>query len=123
MNISENPFTITIAGITAIIVLTIAGSVLSRVLKFNYSIFSLFSVVIYIATAWLVAEKTGFVGAITSSVSLGIFDAIAGWELSNLFKANIGEMKDELEKISVHTRVTGMIFFAALFGLVGYWLS
>lgn len=123
MNFTESPFAITIAGIVAVTVLSIAGSVLSRRLRFNYSVFSLLSLFVYIGVAWLVAQKTGLAGALSSTIAVGIFDAIIGWELCRLFKANLGDMQEDLEKISVHTRVTGMIIFSALFGLVGYWLS
>jgi hypothetical protein len=123
MNITESPFTITISGIIAVAILSILGAILSRLLKFNYSVFSLLSLGVYIGVAWLVAQKTGLMGALSSSIAVGIFDAIIGWELCRLFKANLGEMQDELEKISVHTRATGMILFSALFGLIGYWLA
>lgn len=123
MNITESPFAITIAGIVAVTILSVVGAVLSRKLKFNYSIFSLLSLLIYLGASLLVAKQTGLAGALSSSVAIGIFDAIIGWELCRVFKANFGDMQDELEKISVHTRVTGMIIFSALFGLVGYWLS
>lgn len=123
MNITESPLTITITGIIAVAVLSIFGSILSRLMKFNYSVFSMLSLGVYIGVAWLVAQKTGLSGALSSTIAVGIFDAIIGWELCRLFKANLGDMQEELEKISVHTRVTGMIIFSALFGLVGYWLS
>lgn len=123
MNITESPFSITIAGIVAVAVLSMIGAILSRLFRFNYSVFSMISLGVYIGVAWLVAQKTGLAGALSSTIAVGIFDAIIGWELCRLFKANLGDMQEELEKISVHTRVTGMIIFSALFGLVGYWLS
>ncbi len=123
MNIFESPFAITISGIVAVTVLSIVGAVLSRKFNFNYSILSLLSLGIYLGVSILVAKQTGLIGALSSTVALGIFDAIIGWELCRIFKVNLGDMQEELEKISVHTRATGMIIFSALFGLVGYWLS
>ncbi|HPG12388.1 MAG TPA: hypothetical protein PLU37_12720 [Chitinophagaceae bacterium] len=119
----ENPVIITFGGIILVTILNIAGAILSRKLNFNYAAFGIFSMLIYIGVAYLAATFSGKSSALISVVALGIYDAIAGWELTKKFKANFGMYAEQMENMSVHARVIGNIIFSVILGFIGYWLS
>lgn len=119
----ESPVIITFVGIVLVTILDIAGAILSRKMNFNYAAFGIFSILIYIGVAYLAATYSGKSFAIISVIALGIYDAIAGWELTKKFKANFGMYTEQMENMSVHARVIGNIIFSVILGFIGYWLS
>lgn len=123
MSILYQPTTLTFIGIALITILAIGGAILSRVMNFNYSNLTIFSIAIYIGIAMQVASHAGKSAAIIATVALGIYDAIAGWELALKFNANFGVFKDEMEKMSIHTRIIGTVIFSILLGFIGYWIA
>jgi hypothetical protein len=123
MNFSHLPFIFTIASLVLVTILAIAGSILSRIFKFNYSLLTPISIVLYIALSYFISKESGLSSALISCIAVGIYDSIIGWELSKKFEANLGALKEETENIPVHTRVIIMILITTFFAFIGYWIS
>jgi hypothetical protein len=123
MDFFHLPFIFTIAGLLLVTIIAIAGSILSRVLKFNSTVLTPISIAIYIALSYLISKETGLGNAIISCVAVSIYDSIIGWELSKKFNANIGALKEETENIPVHSRVFIMVLISTFLAFIGYWIS
>ena len=123
MNNLSQPAVLTLLGIALIVVIDTIGAILSRKLKFHYALLSIASIVIYILIASFIATKSNLLQTMAAVIAMGIFDATIGWELTKKLGANFGDLKDEIEKISVHGRVTANIIFSIVAGFIGYWIS
>lgn len=124
MNFFHLPFIFTIASLILVTIIAIAGSILSRILKFNYTALTPISIAIYIALSYLISKETGLGSALIACASVSIYDSIIGWELSKKFKANIGALlKEETENIPVHSRVFMMVLISTFLAFIGYWIS
>jgi len=123
MNLFEKPVWLSLAGISILTVLAIAGAVLSRKWRFNAGNLSVISIAVYLFAAHQAATHGGLTPALLTAISMGIYDATAGWELAAFFRANYGVYTKEAENMPVHFRVIAMIIFSFLLGLTGYWLS
>lgn len=123
MDFFHLPFIFTIAGLLLVTIIAIAGSILSRILKFNYTVLTPISIAIYIALSYLISKETGLGSAMISCVAVSIYDSIIGWELSKKFNANIGALKEETENIPLHSRVFIMVLISTFLAFIGYWIS
>jgi fructose-specific phosphotransferase system IIC component len=110
-------------GIAAVTLLDSLGAIASRQMNFNYSYLSVISFIIYVAIAFAIARRTDKKTAIISAGLLGLYDATVGWKLSMLLQANTGNMTVEITPTVLITTAIFMALFAALLGLLGWWLS
>jgi hypothetical protein len=110
-------------GIVAITLLDCLGAIASRQMRFNYSYLSVITFIIYVAVAYVIAKRTDRKTTIIATGLLGLFDATIGWKLSMLLNANTGSMAVEITPTVLITTATFMTLFAALLGLLGWWLS
>lgn len=110
-------------GVVAVTILDSLGAIASRQMGFNYSYLSIISFIIYVAIAFVIAKRTDKKTAIISAGLLGLYDATVGWKLSMLLQANTGSMTVEITPSVLITTAIFMTLFAALLGLLGWWLS
>ena len=89
MNHLYYSFIILLAGVGFVTVVDAVGSIISRLLNFNYGYFTVLSFIVYITTAYLVTVKTNSALLTAIVVMLvGLYDAIVGWTISQKLKAN-----------------------------------
>jgi lipopolysaccharide export LptBFGC system permease protein LptF len=95
------------------------GSIASKQFNFNYTLLVTISFIIYCAFGfWGTKEKTIGTRALIAA-AIGFFDSTIGWEISMLFKANTGNLKNDP---SIGVWIITIIFvtgLAALCGLAG----
>lgn len=110
-------------GVVAVTLLDSLGAIASRQMAFNYSYLSVISFIIYVAIAFFIARRTDKKTAIIYVGLLGLYDATIGWKLSMLLQENTGNMTVEITSTVLITTAIFMTLFAALLGLLGWWLS
>ena len=109
-----------LVGIFLIALADILGSVSSRKANYSYTRLAPLSFIIYIFLGYLLSKVAQFEYVIILSCLAGVFDATVGWKLALVFKANIKMTEEELEKVTLTSRLVIMICLAALFGYIGY---
>jgi len=123
MNINTNYLVYLVIGILLITLLNTAGAVASRKLRFNYGLLSPLSFAIYTLISFLISKEKPMDVAIACNVLIGMFDAIAGWNLLTRLKANTGKTEEQLVVMNEKQRIILMIVIAGFFGVVGYMLA
>ncbi|MDY0780787.1 hypothetical protein [Tenacibaculum sp. IB213877] len=78
-------------GLTAVTIYDIVGSIMSRVLNFQYVWLTFGSFIIYGAIALYLQSYAGFLMAIAGSFIVGVYDSTIGLLISIKLKANIKE--------------------------------
>src|SRR5688572_3237858 len=95
-----------VIGLGLVTVIDIVGSIVSRQLNIKYGYFSLWSLFAYTYTAFFVADRTNKALLTMIVVMLvGLYDALAGWIISQKLKANYGYSEDMLEKVTAAHRI------------------
>lgn len=79
--------TIIFIGFIVVIVFDSIGSILSRLLKFNYTWLTLGSILIYGSIGLLVAKNEGTLFALLACFLLGVIDSTVGLFISKKLKA------------------------------------
>ncbi|MGZ8524516.1 MAG: hypothetical protein ACXWV1_08800 [Chitinophagaceae bacterium] len=124
MNHLYYSFIILLAGVGFVTVVDAVGSIISRLLNFNYGYFTVLSFIVYITTAYLVTVKTN--SALLTAIvvmHVGLYDAIVGWTISQKLKANYGDSKELAEKLTVAHRIFAGNLFSIRCGILGYYLA
>lgn len=114
------PFTI--GAIVVIALLNTIGAITSRRFNYKYAWLSVLSFSVYSFIGYSMGPRLGISIAILCSLVVGFFDATAGWKISKLLKANFGIPDEFLEKLTVQTNLTVMLFVAPFFSFSGYLL-
>ncbi|WP_143569861.1 hypothetical protein [Tenacibaculum agarivorans] len=87
-------------GFAVIAIFDIIGSILSRILDFEYVWFAFGSFIIYGFIALYLQLYGSFVSAIIGSFIVGAFDSTVGLYIAKIFKAKILESDKEIIKIT-----------------------
>lgn len=107
-------------GIFLITLVDILGAVSSRTADYSYTQLAGLSFIVYTFLGYLLSKVTQFEYVIILSCLAGVYDATVGWKLALGFKANIKLTEEELEKVTLTSRLVVMICLSALFGYIGY---
>jgi hypothetical protein len=111
-------------GIGLVTIVDVIGSIVSRLLRFQYGYFAILSLVAYTTVAYLVVEKTNrLLPATLVVMAMGFYDAIVGWEIARKLKANHGYSKEMLEKLTIAHRVFVVNLYAIVSVFLGYYLA
>jgi len=117
-------FILLLIGFGLVTIVDVVGSIVSRRLNFKYGYFGVLSLVAYTTIAFLIAAKTNSALLTMIVVMLiGLYDAIAGWEISQKLKAYHGYSKELLEKITIAHRIFVGNLYAIVSGCLGYFLA
>src|SRR3954454_23681744 len=95
MNLSHNFLLNTVTGILLITLLNTTGAIASRKLKFNYGLLSPISFVIYTFVGYMISKDKPMDVALACNVLIGLFEAVAGYNLITRLKANTGGAEEE----------------------------
>jgi hypothetical protein len=112
------PFTL--AALLGVTILTVAGSISSRIFKFSYVYWSILSFAIYTLLGYLIGSSSNLSTAFLASLVVGFYDATACWKLSLLLKANFNLSEEEMKNLTVKNSLTVMLFVAPFFAFIGY---
>jgi len=123
MNINYNLFLYIITGIILITLLNTTGAIASRKLKFNYGLLSPISFAIYTFVGYLISKDKPIDVALTCNILIGLFDAVAGWNLLMKLKANTGRNEEQLIEMTEGQRIILMSVIAGFFGIIGYMIA
>lgn len=119
-----NPTVIYIVSALFVVTLVaVIGAIASNMLKFNYSYLAPLSLVIYILLGYLVSQEAGLGSTLLSSSLVGFFDSTVGWQLCIYFNANLGKYQQESLERPATTKVTFVVLFSVVLGLVGYLIA
>jgi hypothetical protein len=110
-------------GLIFVTLIATLGAKASRKHKFNYSLLTPVSIIIYILTAYFSSLYTTLFISLISTFIVTIYDAIIGWKLCKKNKANFGLLMKETDEVSLLSRIAGAIVMSLLFGYFGYYLS
>jgi hypothetical protein len=111
-------------GTGLVTIIDILGSIASRRFNFNYAYLIIASLIAYTFTGYSVSEKTNsFTTALLSVILVGIFDATAGWAISQKLKANYGQWKEQSEKLTLEQRLFSCIIFSVFCTVLGHYLA
>lgn len=116
--------TVLLASIGITTIITIAGSVLSRKYNFSYTYFSLFSIVLYVTTAYLLYEKSGDkLQTITVLLLLGFYDGTVSWQIAKKLSANHGKYHDLAQEITPHQAILASLIYSFAMAWVGIFVA
>ena len=117
-------FPVFLAGIGAVTLIDITGSITSRKYNFNYGYFTIFSLVIYIGIAAQVYLKTAnsftTVGLI---LPIGIYDGTIGWWISKKLKANYGNFAEEANNITIGQALLTILLYSMTCAGIGIFIA
>ena len=99
------------------------GAIASRKLKFNYGLLSPISFAIYTFIGFLISKDKPMDVVVACNVLIGLFDAVAGWNLLMRLKANTGGTEEQLVVMNEVQRTILMAVIAGVFGMIGYMLA
>ncbi len=119
----KNGFSIFLLGLLLVTLLDSLGSIASRELNFKYSNLSTISTIFYLLIAILITKKTDKKTGVIFTGLLGLFDATIGWKISMLLKANIGNLKADVNLAVWIIMAILMTVFASIIGLIGAWVA
>src|SRR3954447_16931510 len=120
MNISHNFFLYTATGILLITLLNTTGAIASRKLRFNYGFLSPISFCIYTFVGYMISKDKPMDVALACNVLIGLFEAVAGYNLMMRLKANIGGTEEQLVVLTEGQRMALTTVIAGTFGVIGY---
>jgi hypothetical protein len=116
----KSEYKILITGVVVIALFDAIGSIASRALVFNYATLGFVSFTIYAIFGFIGTRNKDLKTGVLIAAGMGLFDSIAGWEISMLLHANTGTVI--VVNPSPITWIITMVFvtgIAALSGLVG----
>ena len=108
-----------LAAFILIVLLDAIGSIASRRLNFNYTIFAPLSFVIYSVFGFLSVKKIKLKSGVWVGVIIGFFDSTIGWKISTLLNANTGRANNEVTPVVWIINMICVIGVAAVCGLIG----
>ena len=111
------------AALAAITILDALGAVASRVLNFKFTSLTVLSFAIYTLIGYFISPKCGLSIALLSSLIVGFYDGIVGWNLCKICKANFGVSDEIIQKISHTSNLTVMLFVAPFFAFMGHLIA
>ncbi len=112
-----------LAGIALIALLNTTGAVASRKWNFNYGLLSPVSFAIYTVIGYMLSKNYAIDIVIACNTLIGMFEGIAGWNLSMKLKANTGAAEGQLIEVTEVQRIIAMTGIAAVFGFIGYLMA
>lgn len=115
----KREYKLILASFATIAIFDAVSSVASWKFDFNYLYMA--------AVSYLIYGTFGFLGTVDSTIGKGVkiatlaglFDAIAGWAISILLKANTGDIPNDPTPASIFSAMIFVSIFAAFCGLVG----
>ena len=110
-------------GIILIIIIDVAGSILSRKFSFNYGYFIFLSIASYTYIGFKGSLLSGLSAALILTLAMGIFDAIIGSEISVRLKANLGKHSEKILMMTLQQRLKSTLFFSLIFGFIGHLIA
>ncbi|MGZ8554162.1 MAG: hypothetical protein ACXWV8_12190 [Chitinophagaceae bacterium] len=111
-------------GLAAVTFIDVVGSIVSRLLNFNYGYFIVLSFIAYISTGYMIAVKTNSALLTMIVVMLvGLYDATAGWIIAQKLKANYKYTKEVFDNYTLAHRIFVCNLFSILCGFLGYYLA
>lgn len=113
----------TVCGLTAVTFIDTVGAIASRKFQFKYVYLAPLSLTIYLVLGYLVAKHYGLYFGLVSSAIVGIYDGTVGWNLSQRLEANHGLSPEEIDKITLPSRIISMMGIATTLGSIGSFLS
>ena len=119
----KNGSSIFLLGVLLVTLLDSLGAIASRNFDFKYSNLATVSTLLYLLIAFLIAKKTDIKTGVIFSGLLGLFDATIGWKISMILKANIGNLKTEINFVVWIIMAMLMTVFASIIGLIGSWTA
>ena len=119
----KNGSSIFLLGVLLVTLLDSLGAIASRTFDFKYSNLSTVSTLLYLLIAFLITKKTDIKTGVIFSGLLGLFDATIGWKISMLLKANVGNLKTEINIVVWMIMAILMALFASIIGLIGAWIA
>lgn len=119
----KNGSSIFLLGVLLVTLLDSLGAIASRNFDFKYSNLSTVSTLLYLLIAFLITKKTDIKTGVIFSGLLGLFDATIGWKISMLLKANVGNLKTEINIGVWMIMAILMALFASIIGLIGAWAA
>lgn len=119
----KNGSSIFLLGVLLVTLLDSLGAIASRTFDFKYSNLSTVSTLLYLLIAFLITKKTDIKTGVIFSGLLGLFDATIGWKISMLLKANVGNLKTEINIGVWMIMAILMALFASIIGLIGAWAA
>jgi uncharacterized membrane-anchored protein YitT (DUF2179 family) len=110
-------------AILAVTLVDTIGAIASRLLKFKYGWLTFLSLAVYTMLGYYCASIVSIRMALLASLIVGTYDATVGFKLSKICKANLGEHKEEMEKITYAHSLMIMAIICPLFSGIGYALN
>jgi len=106
-------------ALLAILLVNAIGSLASRQFNFNYLYVGPVSFLVYFALGYAVTQRTNLLKGTLMTGVLGLFDATAGWKVSMVLNANVGNLNNHPSSRQWITTVIAVTLYGLIVGLIG----
>lgn len=117
---STELFTIFGAGILAVTLIDVLGSISSRKMNYTYAYLSPLSFLVYGLVGYYAYHTATITWMYLISCVVGVYDGTIGWKLSIILKANFGKYEESSKTMSPSMRIAGMLLVSGVFGYIGF---
>jgi|SRR5690606_32770363 len=114
-----SPVSTILTGALIVLMLNIAGALLSRSIKFNYGYLAPISIVFYLFLAYFAALRFGFGMALLTNAVVGAFDGSVCWRLVKKIGPEFGPHHDQMMEIPDNFVTVYTVVIVTVIGLVG----
>jgi len=112
-----------IAGLGAITLIDVLGSIASRKLNFKYIYLIILSSAAYIVIGYLVSKEYGLPMGLVVNGLIGFYDGTIGAKLSIILKAKTYLNEEKTKQLSKGKAAPFMILVGFFFALIGFLIS